>query len=316
MLLHCIRAGADDERVVPHDLHLVAFGQEGSEFINALRDGIDDGDGVLSRLLPQRERDGGHAIESGHALQFLRAVLDTGDIAQSHETSTSLANDEALDVLKVLGLANDAEACLMRGVLHHAGRDLHVLHHQRTLHIERGEIEGLEADGVEPDIDLPLLPAEQSHLPDTGHAFQTTTQDLVGILSDVARRLVCDERDAEDGRSIGVELLDDGRVHVIRQRGDDAVHAVAHFLCGDIDVLFQKEDHEDLRDAVAGDRAELVDAADGVHRFFDAVGDLRFDLLRCGADESRGDGHRGEVHFRKAVHRKAGVTQHTYDDEH
>ena len=77
--------------------------------------------------------------------------------------------------------------------------------------------------------------------------------------------------------------------------GSDGVDVVAHLLRGDVDVLLEAEGDEDLRDALGRDRAQLVDAADGVDRLLDLVGDLGLDLLGRGAVEPRGDHDDGEV---------------------
>ena len=50
----------------------------------------------------------------------------------------------------------------------------------------------------------------------------------------------------------------------------------------------------DLRDALGRDRAQLVDAADGVDRLLDLVGDLGLDLLGRGAGQARDDGDEGK----------------------
>ena len=54
---------------------------------------------------------------------------------------------------------------------------------------------------------------------------------------------------------------------------------VAHLLRGDVAVLLQIELDGDDRDALRGDGDQLVDAADGVDRLLDLVGDLGLDLL-------------------------------------
>jgi hypothetical protein len=48
----------------------------------------------------------------------------------------------------------------------------------------------------------------------------------------------------------------------------------------DVDVLVQLEADDDLRHALGRDRPQLVDAADGVDRFFDLLRDLG--LISCG----------------------------------
>ena len=121
--------------------------------------------------------------------------------------------------------------------------------------------------------------AEDEHLPDAVDAFELPAQDLVGVFGDVAHRLVRAEREAQHRRRVGVEGSTRGCWIVFGSSGSDAVDLVAHFLRGDVGVLVEQEADDDLRDAFGRDRAQLVDAADGVDRFLDLVGDLGFDLL-------------------------------------
>ena len=101
---------------------------------------------------------------------------------------------------------------------------------------------------------------------------------------------------------------------------EHAAHVIAHFLRGDVDVLLEAEGDVHLRDAFAGDRAELVDAADGVDRLFDLVGDLGLDLFRRGAGEAGDHRHRGEVDLGEAIDSELEVAGRADDadeeDEH
>ena len=58
-----------------------------------------------------------------------------------------------------------------------------------------------------------------------------------------------------------------------------AVNLVAHVLRRYVDILFQLEGDEDLRNAFRRDRPQLVDAVDGVDGLFDLIGNLGLDFL-------------------------------------
>ena len=103
------------------------------------------------------------------------------------------------------------------------------------------------------------------------------------------------------GDAVEVELLDRRLQHRPRQLRHDAVDAVAHFLRGDVGVLLELERHHDLRDALGRGRGERVDAADGVDRLFDLVGDLGLDLLGRGAGQARRHRDGRDVDVRKAI---------------
>ena len=124
-----------------------------------------------------------------------------------------------------------------------------------------------------------------------------------------------DERDIEHRRGVGIEPLHARRVRRLRQIVEDAVHAIPHFLRADRAVFLQQKRDDDLRDAFAGGRVQLVNAADGVDRFLDLVRDLRLDFLRRSARHRGRDDHGGKVDLREKIHRQPRVTEHADDDE-
>ena len=82
----------------------------------------------------------------------------------------------------------------------------------------------------------------------------------------------------------------------------DGVDLVAHVLRRDVACSFSSlNPDDDLRDALARRRAELVDAADGVDRALDLVGDVGLDLLRRSAVEARRDDDEREVDVRELI---------------
>ena len=182
-------------------------------------------------------------------------------------------------------------------------------------HVDRGEAVGLEPLRVEAHVDPPRAPAEDRDLADAVDGLELPAQDLVGELGRLAERAASRQGDGEDRRRVGVELLHDRLVDVARQVREDAVHLVAHLLRGDVHVLLEDERDEDLRDALGGDRLEVVDARDRVDRLLDLVGDLGLDLLRRGAREPRDDGDGGEVDARVPVDAEARVADSSDDDE-
>jgi len=133
------------------------------------------------------------------------------------------------------------------------------------------------------DVAIALEAVSGSDVSTPSGALEPATEDLVGVLGDVADRLLRCHRDRENRRGIGILFLDRRLQDGARQLREDAVDTVAHFLRGDVSALLEPERDDDLRDAFSGIRIELIDAADRVDRFLDLVGDLALDLLRRSA---------------------------------
>ena len=69
---------------------------------------------------------------------------------------------------------------------------------QRARDVGDGDVVGAQPIGVEHDVDLPLAAAGDDHLADAVQAFELAPEHLVGVLGDVADRLVGGERQAHD----------------------------------------------------------------------------------------------------------------------
>ena len=88
----------------------------------------------------------------------------------------------------VVDAALDAEREALRAGLDLPARDAQVLLRERALDVDRGEPRGLELQRVEPDVDLPLLAAEDVDLTDAVDALDLAAHALVGELGGVANR--------------------------------------------------------------------------------------------------------------------------------
>ena len=89
-----------------------------------------------------------------------------------------------------LDAAARAQRDRLRALIHAAAGDLDVLRLQRARDVGDGQVVGAQAIGVEPDVDLALAAAEHEHLADAVDALELAAQHLVGVLGDVADRLV------------------------------------------------------------------------------------------------------------------------------
>ena len=131
-------------------------------------------------------------------------------------------------------------------LLHAAAGNLRVLRLNRPRHVRHGEVLRAEPVGVEQDVDLTGAAAHDDDLSDAADALELAAEHLVGVLGDVA-----DRRGGRDGERhhrcrIGVELLDRRLLDGARQAGKHAVHAITHFLGGDVTVLLEQERDDDL----------------------------------------------------------------------
>src|SRR5882724_9826665 len=88
------------------------------------------------------------------------------------------------------------------------------------------------------------------------------------------------EGDGYDRGEVVTEFGDEWWIGTGRQVPQSGGDAIADILRSGVDVAFQIEGDIDEGSALAGDRAQFVNALDGVHRLFDALRHLRFHLLR------------------------------------
>ena len=216
-----------------------------------------------------------------------------------------LPYDDLVEVGDGLDASARAQRERLRTLIDAPAGDFDVLRLQRARHVGDGDVVRPQPIGIEPHVDLALPSAEDQDLADAVDAFQLPAKHLVGVLRDVADRLVRAERETEDGRRIRIHLVDARLLNRFRQQRQHAVDLVADFLRGHVGVLLEDEADCDLRDPFRRSRAELVDAADRVHRLFDLVCYFGFDLLRRGAGLHRRHQDGGEVDLRKAIDAEA-----------
>ena len=96
----------------------------------------------------------------------------------------------------------------VRALLDAAAGDLGVLRLQRARDVGDREVVGAQPIGVEPDVDLARAAADDDDLADAADALELAAQRLVGVLGDVADRLVGRHRERQDRRGVRIELLD------------------------------------------------------------------------------------------------------------
>ena len=93
---------------------------------------------------------------------------------------------------------------------------------QRPHHVGRREPRPASFAVSTHHVDLARPAADDAHLADAADRLDLAPQRLVRELGDVADGSRPGERDGEDRRGVGVDLLDDRRIGVARQLAQDA----------------------------------------------------------------------------------------------
>ena len=124
-------------------------------------------------------------------------------------------------------------------LLDRAAGHLEILAGQRAHHIDHRQLVAADLERIELHVDLPRLAADQFDLAHALGRLQPAAQRLVAILGDVAERRGRGNRHRDDRRGVGIHLLDGRLIGILGQIRQHAVHPVADFLRGHIDVLLQ-----------------------------------------------------------------------------
>ena len=209
VLLDAVDRRPDELRLVADDADLVAGRGERRDFGQPLPDGVDDLDGVRARLPADRQQDAGLAVQAGRRVRLGHAVFDRRDVAQEHRMAFALMDDDVAEVRRPTATRPRVRSVMaVRALLDAAAGNLGVLRLERARDVGDGEVVGAQPVGIEQDVDLPGAAADDDDLADAADAFELPAEHLVGVLGDVADRLVGRDRERQDRRRIGIELLD------------------------------------------------------------------------------------------------------------
>ena len=199
------------------------------------------------------------------------------------DRAVAIRQDDAVEIVDVLDPAHRAERHFGGAGDEVAAGNLDVLARDRGPHLIDGQPVRVEPIGVQQQLDLAPAIALQLDRPDILHRLEHLLDLLVGDLRDLLLRSRAEDVELEDRRRIGVLLLDLRRPGVARKLLDDRRDLVADVLRRRLDIALEGERDVHLRLALIGVRPQLVDAADGVDRLLDPLGDLGLDLLGAGA---------------------------------
>jgi hypothetical protein len=315
VLLHRVDGVVDVDRLVADHAHGVTLGEPRPDLLEPLLHPLDHGDRVRARLLLDREDHERPPVDVARADRLLHAVLDRADVAQPHLAAVAGGDHDVAERLDRRHAPREAHRQRAGPLLQAAARHLQVLPLDGARYLGRREAIRAQAARVEPQVDLPQAGADERDLADAVERLELAPQRLVGELADLPDGAVGRQRDVEDRRRVGVELVDDRRLDVGRQVGQHLVDLVPHLLRRHVGVLLEDELHDDERHPLGRHGAELLDAGDGVDRPLDLVGDLGLDLFRRRAALDRRHRHRREVDPREPVDAEAEVPEDPHDDE-
>ena len=316
VLLHAVDARADDTGVVANDLDLGPGRERALEVLEPRPHRVDDLDRVGARLLADREDDRRISVEDRGALRLFPAVLDAADVTDADRVARLLADDEIANLVRPLDAAVDAERELLRAGVDAPARHREVLGPDRALDVERRHVDGAHLDRIEPDVHLALLTADDRDLADAVDRLEVPAHALVGELGDLLDRLPRPlEREVDDRRRVGIELLHGGQVDALGEIRDDQLKAIADLLRGDVGALLEDEADDDLRNALGRDRGDLLDAADRVAGLLDLLRDLGLDVFGSRAGQTRDHDDDRKIDVGEAIEPELRVPRQSDDGD-
>ena len=279
----------DQNRAVVHRLRDHAGGQRPVDFVQALVHRLRHRAAVLA----QQHEDGAQhhfaAVLGGGTGAQLFANLYLGHIADAHRHPIGRADDDVGDVCYRRHLAWRANQILLAAPLDIAGADIAVVALQRLHHV--GQAQAMGHQLVRRGCHLVFLgkAADGVDLGHTGHIAQLRLDDPVLNLAQIGRGV---------GRAVGLQRtgLALHRPHIDftqarrdrPQRGGQAagqlgaglLHALVHQLAREVDIGAVLEHHGHLRQAVARQRARLLQIRQAGHRRLNRKGDTLLGLQR------------------------------------
>lgn len=164
-----------------------------------------------------------------------------------------------------------------------------------------GNVVGSQAIGIDFDIDGAAPAAGEEDVADPLDGLEEFLDIGAGDFGDFADIAIAGDDDGDDGSSIEVEFVDEGRIHSFGKGAGDRGDFVAGFLRADISIFFEDEADDDGAGTFAGGRAELIDSGDGIEGFFEGFGDGAFHFFGAGTRKGCADGDDGEVDFGEEV---------------
>ena len=301
------RAG---QQVAPHQLHrladvfaLVVVVNEVNAFAGAVELLLQFGDGRPHALghfrhvgadLPDHADSDGRLIPEHHdAVQWLAAEFDAGHIAQIHRAPCVAPQHELLQLRQILRPADGAHPVFAPSQRHGAAAHVAIVVAQHLHHVADGQIAHRQRLGIDPHLDLALLPAGREELPDARHPPQAGQDHVVHQIAVMVRIALKPRfRRQHDPHHRRTRPADHLHVRFARFRRQ-VVHLLqlvehVHHPLAQPAAVHELQGHAAA--AGAGGAADFPHAQHFFHSFFNRAGHQIFDLDRTGAGIAGGDG--------------------------
>ena len=256
---------------------------------------------IDAALLPDGDSQRRLAVEHRDRRRILAAVDDAADVADADWRVAARGDDEIVEGVGRAQPADRPHRQVAVALLQPSAGQLEILRPQRRRDVGGREPVGIQAVGIDLDLDLTSSRAEEQHFADAVDRLEPLLHVLLEERRQFHDRHRRRYRKHDDRHGIRVLLLDDGRIRGFRQISNDRVDLGPDFLCRDVGVLREVEGDGDARAAFRGRRAKLVDAGDGVDGSFDPVSELGLDVLRRRARVRRRDRHDRRLDTRVAI---------------
>ncbi|MCG3161880.1 MAG: hypothetical protein JMDDDDMK_03095 [Acidobacteria bacterium] len=246
---------------------------------------------------------------------FLRAVLGVTDVADANRRAADGGDDQIVEIARINHSPHRAQSQFAPPRVHVASGHVTVLADDGVAHLRNRDAVSRETVGVGPDVNRADCPAPDSDLAHACRPLKLFLDHLVGQFRQFADRTVRREGNRQDSLSFVVVFLNDWRVGVGREKPRHALHAVANVLRRVVNVAVETERGHHERPALARNRAELLDAFNGVDGFFQHLRQRGLSLFGRGAGQIGAHRHRRNVHRREAVNAELEIAGRPDDDQ-
>ncbi len=260
------------------------------------------------------------AVHLGDRALFRIAVLHLAEVGELDPAAARQRNLHLRKRVGVLRVAEHAHGLLGAGDLRTAAGAVHVALPQLLVDLSGGDTLGLQGCRIEDHADHAIDPADAGHGGNAFLAQQALGDGVVDIPAELLERHVGRLRaDVSERLVLGVDARDLRLEDSFRQVAADLRDRVADVVDRPVGRSAELEGDEGGAVALPHRAVDFVDAVDPAHRGFDALRDLRFHLVRCGARLRHRDDRRREVDVRRVVDLHPGEgdqpRQHQPDEE-
>ena len=258
------------------------------------------------------EADRVHAVEPGESPGFLERIIDPANIADPDRIPFAVGHDHFAELSGGTQPAESPQHEFSRPLIDPTAGDFQVLPHQGAPHVLDGEVIRGELVRIDDHVHGTDTATDQGDRADPVHRLQAFLDPPTCQFGDLSKIATSRHGDGQHGHGAGVKLVDDRRLGLIGQVGEDRVDLIADFLRAHVTVLRKLELHRDDGNTFHRRGTEFVDPGDRVDDVFDRLRDRGFHLLDARPGEHRGYCADGEVDIGEEVDAQPEVR----DDSH